>query len=495
MKKNALLSSILVVALCFSLIAGSTFALFTDEHFVTIDVDAGQVKIEASLTTPELYSVVPAAEAGSNPVTEYDEHGKAYAYVPQEDGKFANGGTATINDTNGVITLENITPGDKIVFGLNATNSSDVAIQYRYRVEVISGFDLMVGCIITVAGEKLPSLAAYSSTWEPLSVGQNINTVQLALELPVSAGNEYQNGSAQIKVYVEAVQDNADVSDTDAVSKKYITTATNAVELAQKLADDENLHVFVNSDIDTVLDIDFDMTDKTIDANGNSVALKFAGTTADPVTLENVVIKNIVDTPDEVPAITFDNTVVGDVTILNCDLYSGAGAPNGAIAGEYSNTSLNLTVEKSRLLSGAGELDENGVPLTYANEYGLYLTGAANVVIRDTEFIGFGAWAIKVNSETVGNIVVSGCTFTDCAGILSFHKVGQAGSNTGSLNGNLTFANNKMYNCTAKNGQYMYAYGVYGTITFSNNTMNDVVVTIDDMKCDYLTNKYDEQLF
>ena len=41
MKKNRILSSIITIALCLSLIAGSTFALFTSTDEVDIAITAG----------------------------------------------------------------------------------------------------------------------------------------------------------------------------------------------------------------------------------------------------------------------------------------------------------------------------------------------------------------------------------------------------------------------------------------------------------------------
>lgn len=495
MKKKALLSSILTIVLCLSLIAGSTFALFTSETTVDIEVDAGRVAIEAGLTSPVLYSVTPDA-AG----TEFDENGKPYRYEEQT-GTFANGGTATLDASNGVISLVNVTPGDKITFNLTGANTSDVAVQYRYKLEVVEGYDLMSGFVATVEGTKYASMAEYVSEWNPLAVGENIDKVadvneegvQLALELPVSAGNEYQELNAKIKLSVEAVQANADIADTDMISVKYITAVDDSAELLSKLYADEYLHIFVNDDINDTLYVNFDMTDKTIDANGNNVALNFgSGDIDNPTKIENVVIKNVKDTADETAAITLTSSVSGDITITDSVLYNGFKSPYGAIAGNGVQTTLDVTVERCELYSGVGGVDGSGNPV-YGEKYGLYLTNANNLTVRDSKFEGFGSWAIMMNGTVTGNIVVSGCTFTNCAGILKSSVKGVADWQTGSLDGNFTFANNKMYNCTMKDDTYMQIKDVKGTVTFTNNTHNDVVVTVEDMKCDYLTNKYNGQ--
>ena len=482
MKKKALVSSILTIVLCLSLIAGSTFALFTSETTVDIEVDAGRVNIEAGLTTPVLYSVQPDA-AG----TEFDENGKTYKYVEQKD-TFANGGTATLDASNGVISLVNVTPGDKITFKLTGANTSDVAVQYRYKIECIEGYDLMSGFVMTVEEVKYASMAEYTSEWNPLAVKENITEnneegIQLALELPVSAGNEFQELDAKIKISIEAVQNNADVSDIDTTTVKYITTVNDATELAAKLASDEYLHIFVDQNINNKVEITSDLTNKTIDANGNNVNLQFGKADA-PIVLDNVVVMNLKDTADNVEGITIGSYTSGDLTIIDSVLNSGASysaSAHGAIAGNSTGTNLDITIERCELISSAGD------------KYGLYLTNANNVTIRDTKFTGFGSWAILINGTVTGNVVVSGCTFTNCAGIYKCSVTGVEDWQTGSLNGNFTLANNKMYNCTMKDGTYMQVKNLYGTVTFSNNTHNDVVVTVEDMKCDYLTNKYNGQ--
>lgn len=467
MKKNVLLSSILVIALCMSLIAGSTFALFTDSSFSEVKVNAGDVTMNANLANLNLFSAVadPNGE-------EFDENGKTYYYAYQtpqvENGetinRFSNGGTATI--TEDLITLTNITPGDKITFELEGKNTSNVAIQYRYRIEVIEGFDLMSGCIFTVEGTKYPAMASYDSKWANLAVDEDVednDKIELALELPISAGNYFQNLDAKIKLTVEAVQANADMSDTNMISVKYITSVNDITELASKLTSDEYLHIFLNSDLNETLEVSEALSNKTIDADGHNLSIKLTGA------LENVVITNVKDTEDETPAIIVTSSTSGDITVTNSTLYSGAKTPYGAFAGNGSSTSLDVTLENCVLTSGG-------------DKYGLYLTNSNNVTVRDCTFDGFGSWAIIVNGTTAGNITISGCTFENCAGILKTSIKGKDNWQTGSLNGNFTFANNTMVNCTMKDGTYMQIKNLAGTITFSNNTLDGVVVTAEDMK-------------
>lgn len=207
MKKKVLLSSIATIALCLCLIAGSTFALFTSTSKVDISVTAGEVKMTASITDLTLWSV-DADEAKGDETDVIDENGHRYGYADMTAAdKFANGGTAAFDGA--VLTMDKITPGDKVEFKVTGSNESNVAIQYRYVIECTEGYKLMSGLVVTVNGVAYESLDSYTSAWADLAVGSDIDPVEISIELPVTAGNEYQKQETNIKVTVEAVQGNA----------------------------------------------------------------------------------------------------------------------------------------------------------------------------------------------------------------------------------------------------------------------------------------------
>ena len=220
MKKNALISAILTIALCASVIAGSTFALFTSKSETNIALTAAKVEMTADITNLTLASVRPAtvaevrdaADGGDTTIIE-DEFGGQYVYADREDGTFANGGTANFKDA--VLTLDRITPGDKVSFDVVGANTSDVTIQYRYVIECMDGKELMRGMLISVEGVTYEFLGSYTSGWKALTPGTDITPVPVVVEFPVTAGNEFQELSTSIKITVEAVQGNADVAGSD----------------------------------------------------------------------------------------------------------------------------------------------------------------------------------------------------------------------------------------------------------------------------------------
>ena len=224
MKKKILLSSIATIALCLCMIAGSTFALFTDKSEVGIAVTAAKVEMTASISELGRYSVKADKDG-----TIVDEWGGTYTYDGPLD-RFANGGTANFED--GILTLDKITPGDKVSFQVTGTNTSDVVIQYRYIIECVGGEKLMSGLLVSIEGVTYELLGSYTSAWKTLNPQNNITPVPVVLEFPVTAGNEFQEEATSIKVTVEAVQGNADVVRGDKPVVEFLNNAD--VDLAGK---------------------------------------------------------------------------------------------------------------------------------------------------------------------------------------------------------------------------------------------------------------------
>lgn len=238
-KKKALLSSILTIAVCLCLIAGSTFALFTKKIELNIAVQAGNIDMTASVTDLQLWSVEAADENTADEDKVFDEDGNFYKYVEKTGNNptFTNGGTAVF--AGGVLTMNKITPGDKVTFDIVGENASDIAIRYRYLIECLDGKALMSGLRVTVKDNTYTSLASYSSAWAMLEEGDTIEaleTVSISIELPVDAGNEFQGKSTEIRVAVEAVQGNAVVDTSTAPVIEYLDMPTTPDALTTALA-------------------------------------------------------------------------------------------------------------------------------------------------------------------------------------------------------------------------------------------------------------------
>ncbi|MBR1867493.1 MAG: right-handed parallel beta-helix repeat-containing protein [Clostridia bacterium] len=248
-KKKILFSSVMVIALCLSLIAGSTFALFTSESKVNIAVTSGTVKVTAGLKVDAVYSAEAnetiqetddgyAGEATAYGVTskyEWTNPGIASSTVNEiTTYTFKNTGTAKV-DESGALQLERVTPGDKVALTLSITNDSNVTAKYRVKLSAPESSYALASAMRTYVAETTPSasveidnkeaVANYTSAWKDLPVGESPE-YKITVDLPVEKGNAYQNLAVTYTVTVEAVQGNAAVSGDKTINYIEATTET-----------------------------------------------------------------------------------------------------------------------------------------------------------------------------------------------------------------------------------------------------------------------------
>ena len=183
----------LTIILCLSLIAGSTYALFTSEDQVNIAITSGKVNVVATILDTEMKTFSLGTE--------------------QAAGKFANGGTAvfaTNEEGEKVLTLDKMTPGDKVTFSIQITNNSNVAMKYRV-VWAVEGV-LSEVLTATAGGDKIENGKSAWTSW-PVPAAEDgsdkVKTIDVVIELPADTNNDYQEKTATIVFTVEAAQGNA----------------------------------------------------------------------------------------------------------------------------------------------------------------------------------------------------------------------------------------------------------------------------------------------
>ena len=220
-KSKTFLGAVLSIALCVSLIAGATFAIFTSESKVNIAVTSGTVKVTAEIGDLTTYSGVNITGTAD------DVLGTTTA-----NGTFTNGGTAT--KEGNTIVLNNITAGDKVEFPVTVTNGSNVTVKYRMRVSYANDNGLFSQLKMKIGEYTNGTITA----WEELQPGSAPMTLACSIELPTSA--TLQTGKCDISLLVEAVQGNAAVTDenypaSDNASLKQEMKKGGNVELANDI--------------------------------------------------------------------------------------------------------------------------------------------------------------------------------------------------------------------------------------------------------------------
>ena len=417
MKKKVLLSSILTIALCLSLIAGSTFALFTSTSSFGIAVNAAKVKMIAGVDALETYSVKAALNGSIK-----DELGGTYEYaVPITNDVFTNGGSAKFE--NGELTISKMTPGDKVTFNITGANESNITVRYRYIIEFKPSADntLLKGLKFTINNEAIDSyMKSYTSAWMELSAGVAMPSVPVVIELPVNMGNAFQEKEAKINVTVQAIQGNADVDiTTTEPTIEYYNDATTAADVKELLADPLIDSVKLTQNIAEPVELN-NVYNKTIYAQGNDASFVVGN-------VSNVVIDGLKES-------TSGNTINaknanGSLTIQNSEMKSDAGTSAVAI---LAGPNATLTINKCTISSIDGKT------------YGIYNSGASGALtIKDSTFDNFGSWAIQINNAIKVDLIIDGCNFTTPDGVLKVLS---------GVNGNATFTNNTMIGCKGHDG-------------------------------------------
>ena len=209
-KSGIILTSLAAIAFAGSLLAGSTYALFTSESKNSIVVQSGKVDVKATISNLKTYSGVDITGDVEKDASKIVENAPS--------GEFTNGGKAEISTDNGTLTLSKLTPGDKVTFKIDVTNTSNVSTKYRTVVSCEEDDGLFAGlkCTFTENNTKTTfSGLTTKSKWKALEANGAIGSIECSVELPTDADKEYQGKNCKISYTIEAVQGNAEATDPE----------------------------------------------------------------------------------------------------------------------------------------------------------------------------------------------------------------------------------------------------------------------------------------
>jgi len=242
MKKNIkplVISALMALAFTGVGVAG-TFALFTDKAETTVEVTSGKVKLGRTfevISVHELNHVDPVTSV-SNVYTN------------------SIGGTTTVNQENGTVTLSKWAPGDKLVMDITNVNYSNVKILTRFKAthSSTSSKDLYEALNVSyeVTGTDVFRWRSADIPANPTD-GETLNKIRLTVEFPnhdnditansQGVNNAYQDMNCTLVFTQEAVQGNADVKSLPDVlnqalnaSSKVNPTMSDALEEVNTLA-------------------------------------------------------------------------------------------------------------------------------------------------------------------------------------------------------------------------------------------------------------------
>lgn len=424
-KSRAILLSVLVVILCFAVILGATFALFTAKKEYGIGVNTGKIDVEGKLGLTGAWS-------------EGQSGGAVEAGTATENGyQFPQGGEVIVDGAG--IQINNMSLGDKAAFNLVVTNKSTVNMKYSVSLTIEEGSDanLLESLKFTVDGEEKllsgkNSIALLDWTTVSADVQAELPALNFEISLPWSAQDyDLTDNSISLKVVLEAVQANAYTGNisADGQDQETLADAMNAavnsedgvvsvggnltaewptLEQMQQIAetgkpvtivgagkstttivatDDEAIYIPANvtvKDVSIEGEVAMDTTASVSDAiiNGNVTIAENAAQT--------ISLMSLAALSETEGVVAFDGvTVNGVITAANANLTINKSEINGGISVSGGTLVLTNTVVEN----------ENGSALTIAagttvtvTDTSLTATGDHTVVNNGTLTIGAGAY-------------------------------------------------------------------------------------------------------
>lgn len=384
-KKNVIVSAITVIALCFSLMIGGTYAWFTDEVSSNVcTVESGTLKVGLEMNV-------------GNDIWE-DANGKTLMF--KVGGAIPADGTKILWEPGCTYELPE----------LRVVNNGTLALKYRVVINGIDG-DSKLNEVInwTVDGANLNDYVKL------LPEEKHVFTIKG--HMLETAGNDYQGLSIEgIGITVYATQASHEVDskdntyDEDATNPN-ITFAGTADSLKEVLASDESdgKTIKLTDSIAMPVGESLAISDKniSIDLNGNTLSsekkIEFRNST--------VVIKDSSDGEGFISGDTSSNivdAVNSDITIEGGNFKSNYA--NGSYANLFQVRNSNLTIN-----GGHFENTDNDGSYHYLIKIPSYSrTEKTTVTINGGEFVSKEDYGYIITSDSDANVdvVINGGTFT-----------------------------------------------------------------------------------
>lgn len=188
-KRSVIITAILAIIMCASLVAGATFALFSSSSSVNIAITSANVEVTADVAVTKTWHENNGAEAGGL----YDT-GKAE--VTKENSQVK-------------LTLSNFVPTDGVKLAVKLTNESTVKIKYRIMLlaDRTAGTELLDELNIDMNGMEFRGYTL-ATEYVELEAGASIDDIPVTIVFPKEATGG-KNITCNLVIKVEAQQGNA----------------------------------------------------------------------------------------------------------------------------------------------------------------------------------------------------------------------------------------------------------------------------------------------
>ena len=421
--KRALLSSIMAMLICVTMLIGSTFAWFTDSASTAVNkIQAGTLDVallDATGNSLEGGTLTWQKAAGAESETVLWEPGCTYKLQPVQI------------KNNGNLALKY-----KIVIsGIAGDAKLNEAIEWSYKDA--NGNDFA----ITAEGH--------------LTAGQSTGLITISGHMKEEAGNEYQGLSIDgIGITVVATQY---TYESDSFDNQYDATAEYNPDVVATAADFEA--ALDNPDVTEIIVA----SDITFDWGGNSNALKMQNKVISGATGNEVVTFKGYGSANTIKDVTISNIKVVDETVGDSNGWEHAYL-------EFENlTATDVNFVNPPQLNGTCTLTNCTFTGT-ADKYAAWIN-SGDITLKNCTFNGIRSLKIhEAYGSDVASVVVDGCTF---------NTTGKPGVVIGALDAttSITIKNSTFNNCAAGDqGQYIYESDTNVTtfnFTVAGNTVNN----------------------
>ena len=191
-RRNVIAASLVALCATVGVVGTVTYAVFKSENKVNVDVTSGIVDVKVAASD----LVLSHKEADESEVSGYKTvTGSLYS------------GTASIDETTNILTIDRMLPLDKIEFNLNITNNSNVKIKYRTILKTLEDSGLYDGLKITFDG-----VSTSKTDYELYEVGAGNKTIAVSIEMEEDAEGKYKGKSCKLAYVAEAYQGNAKIN-------------------------------------------------------------------------------------------------------------------------------------------------------------------------------------------------------------------------------------------------------------------------------------------
>lgn len=264
-KRSVIITAILAIIMCASLVAGATFALFTSSSSVNIAITSANVEVTADVAVTKTWHENNGAEAGGL----YDT-GKAE--VTKENSQVK-------------LTLSNFVPTDGVKLAVKLTNKSTVKIKYRVMLlaDRTAGTELLDELNIDMNGMEFRGYTL-ATEYVELEAGASIDDIPVTIVFPKEATGG-KNITCNLVIKVEAQQGNAVADNTFDVAEGHTIISETAEDGSVWYSEVDNKTLFaeINNGAklagDVTLTEDVDPAKTIIAADGSNVEINANGKT------------------------------------------------------------------------------------------------------------------------------------------------------------------------------------------------------------------------